>query len=72
MPVFKSCLFSDGITKKLITSLPAEIAQVVERRPEKPGVPSANLGLGTFFNKKILHRNTEDFFIESLLNRYLN
>ena len=24
----------------------AEIAQVVERRPEKPGVPSASLGLG--------------------------
>ena len=26
----------------------AELAQVVERRPEKPGVPSASLGLGTF------------------------
>ena len=27
----------------------AEIAQVVERGPEKPGVPSASLGLGTIF-----------------------
>ena len=27
----------------------AEIAQRVERRTENPGVPSANLGLGTIF-----------------------
>ena len=32
----------------------AEIAQVVERRPEKPGVPSASLGLGTIFPQNIL------------------
>ena len=30
----------------------AEVAQVVERRPEKPGVPSASLGLGTCFPYK--------------------
>lgn len=28
-------------------ALGAEIAQVVERGPEKAGVPSASLGLGT-------------------------
>ena len=32
----------------------AEIAQVVERRPEKPGVPSASLGLGTIFPQSFL------------------
>jgi hypothetical protein len=31
----------------LIRSIHAEIAQVVERRTENPGVPSASLGLGT-------------------------
>lgn len=27
----------------------AEVAQLVERRPEKPCVPSSILGLGTFY-----------------------
>ena len=31
----------------------AEIAQVVERRPEKPGVPSASLGLGTLLRSNV-------------------
>ena len=30
----------------------AEIAQLVERRPEKPCVPSSILGLGTFFVRR--------------------
>jgi hypothetical protein len=32
-----------------LSSFDAEIAQVVERRTENPGVPSASLGLGTMF-----------------------
>ena len=31
----------------------AEIAQVVERRPEKPGVPSASLGLGIRLRRNV-------------------
>jgi hypothetical protein len=46
----------------------AEIAQLVEQRPEKPCVPSSILGLGTIFlssikfcreDKKILRPKTE-------------
>ena len=43
-------------------NIDAEIAQLVERSPEKAGVPSSILGLGTFFlGKKVVVKVPDGF-----------
>ena len=45
---------ASGLVDRVFDKYFAEIAQLVERRTENPGVPSSILGLGTFFEGNAL------------------
>ena len=49
--------------KNCVKNIVAEIAQLVERRPEKPCVPSSILGLGIFFVSNLRLAGGETQFV---------